>query len=140
MAAEAVIFFDASDNQAFEYRRKKSGHLLSKMRFISAQLDAYLTDDLWLKLAAHANTQALKLEVVFRKYPQIQVQSSVMANALFVHLPRPWIESLKTKFDFYIWHDGSCRFMTSFDTQDADIIALDHALNILASNEPTTYF
>ncbi len=51
LGAEAVIFFHEKDVADFEYRRKKSGHLLSKMRFLSAQLDAYLEDDRWLKAA-----------------------------------------------------------------------------------------
>ena len=58
LAAEAVIFFHEADAADFEYRRKKAGHLLSKMRFVSAQLDAYLDNNLWLKRAAYANALA----------------------------------------------------------------------------------
>jgi threonine aldolase len=61
LGAEAVIFFDPAEARDFEYRRKKAGHLLSKMRFVSAQLDAYLTGTRWLSHAARANAVARKL-------------------------------------------------------------------------------
>src|SRR6202000_614433 len=61
LCAEAVVFFDKARVSEFEYRRKKGGHLVSKMRFISAQLDAYLDDDLWLKQAERANHLATLL-------------------------------------------------------------------------------
>ena len=58
MGAEAVIFFDRALAAEVGYRRKRGGHLLSKMRFVTAQLDAYLHDDLWLRNAAHATRGA----------------------------------------------------------------------------------
>jgi len=61
LAAEAVIFFDPAKVKGFAYRRKRGGHLLSKMRFLSAQLEAYLADDLWLANARHANAMAARL-------------------------------------------------------------------------------
>lgn len=61
MAAEAVVFFDCNLAESFPYRRKRAGHLFSKMRFLAAQLEAYITDGLWLKNATHANLMAAKL-------------------------------------------------------------------------------
>lgn len=61
MAAEAVVFFDRERADRFQFRRKRSGHLFSKMRFLSAQLDAYLADGLWLANAGQANAMASRL-------------------------------------------------------------------------------
>src|SRR5690348_4964185 len=61
MAAEAVVFFDPKQAQEFAFRRKRGGHLFSKMRFLSAQLEAYLAGDLWLRNAGHANRMAARL-------------------------------------------------------------------------------
>ena len=61
MAAEAVILFDSERAWEFELRRKRGGHLFSKMRFLSAQIEAYLTDGLWLRLAGRANAMADRL-------------------------------------------------------------------------------
>src|SRR5690606_30773414 len=61
LAAEAVVFFDPGRAADFAFRRKRSGHLFSKMRFLSAQLEAYLADGLWLRNAAHANAMAARL-------------------------------------------------------------------------------
>jgi len=61
LAAEVVVFFEPDLAREFEFRRKRSGHLFSKMRFLSAQLEAYLTDGLWLANAGHANAMARRL-------------------------------------------------------------------------------
>ena len=61
LAAEAVVFFDPARGAGMPERRKRGGHLLSKHRFIAAQMEAYLADDLWLRLARHANAMADRL-------------------------------------------------------------------------------
>lgn len=61
LGVEAVVLFDPSRAWEFELRRKRGGHLFSKHRFLSAQMEAYLTDGLWLKLAAHANAMGQRL-------------------------------------------------------------------------------
>src|SRR5690606_40501465 len=60
-AAEAVVFFDPGRAASFGFRRKRGGHLWSKMRFLAAQFDAYLADELWLANARHANRLAAEL-------------------------------------------------------------------------------
>jgi threonine aldolase len=95
LGAEAVVFFHEKDVADFEYRRKKSGHLLSKMRFLSAQLDAYLENDRWLKAAAHANALARKLGDALAQLPGAELADPVEANAVFVRLPDETVARLR---------------------------------------------
>lgn len=83
MAAEAVILFDAERAWEFELRRKRGGHLFSKMRFLSAQMEAYLTDGLWLRLAAHSNRMADLLAEGINAIDGARVTNTVGANMLF---------------------------------------------------------
>ena len=95
MGAEAVIFFDKKLSQDFLYLRKQAMQLASKMRFISAQFDALLTGDLWLKSAQHANRMAKLLEQELRGIPQVKIVSPVEANGIFAQIPRPAIAKLQ---------------------------------------------
>ena len=95
MGAEAVIFFDAALVRDFEYRRKKGGHLISKMRFVSAQLEAYLTDGLWLQNAAMANRSAAGLADGLRGISDIEIVYPVEANAVFAQVPDRIVERLR---------------------------------------------
>ena len=83
LAAEAVIVFDPERAWEFELRRKRGGHLFSKMRFLSAQMEAYLTDDLWLKLAGHANRMADLLADGINAADGSNVTNAIGANMLF---------------------------------------------------------
>jgi threonine aldolase len=82
LAAEAVIFFDPHRAAGMPERRKRGGHLISKHRFLAAQIDAYLADDLWLKLARHANAMADRLAAA-----ELVPVWPVEANEVFVALP-----------------------------------------------------
>jgi len=123
-AAEAVIFFDKARAADFEFRRKRGGHLFSKMRFLSVQLEAYLTDDLWLRNARHANAMASQLATGLAALPGIRLRHPVEANEIFVELPELLIEHLLGKgFQFYRW-DGPCiRLVTAFDTEPSSVDA-----------------
>jgi len=83
LAAEAVILFDPARAWEFELRRKRGGHLFSKMRFLSAQMEAYLTDGLWLRLAAHSNAMADRLADGIAADPDARLSNAVGANMLF---------------------------------------------------------
>jgi threonine aldolase len=87
MAAEAVVFFDPEQARRFPFLRKRSGHLLSKHRLLSAQMLAYLEDSLWLRLARHANRMASKLEEGLRSIPGVRVWHPVQANEVFASFP-----------------------------------------------------
>lgn len=127
LGAEAVIFFDPADVKDFEYRRKKAGHLLSKMRFVSAQLDAYLEDGLWLAHAAKANKLALKLADGLAAVKEAHIVHPVQANAVFVSLPDAMVARLRQQgAQFYDWGppaDGRTliRLVTSFATPVAEV-------------------
>ena len=127
LGAEAVIFFGEGKAGDFEYRRKKSGHLLSKMRFVSAQLDAYLTGGLWLELAGRANALAQNLAEGLRAAKGITLAHPVEANQVFAHMPDALIERLrKAGARFYDWAPGKdgrtlVRLVTSFATPEDDV-------------------
>jgi len=123
MHAEAVVFFDRKLSQDFKYRRKQGMQLASKMRFISAQLDALLSNDLWLANAQHSNRMAKLLEREVRKMPRIKIVYKVEANGVFAKIPRPAIAKLRKRYFFYVWNEEQSvvRWMCSFDTTEKDI-------------------
>lgn len=125
MAAEAVVFFDEGLAESFAFRRKRAGHLISKMRFVSAQLDAYLEGDLWLRLAAHANDQAAALVAGLKSLNGVELLHPVEANEIFIRLPLPVVDGLRQAgFDFYDWPGaapGTIRLVTSFATKADDV-------------------
>ncbi|MDE2133549.1 MAG: low specificity L-threonine aldolase [Alphaproteobacteria bacterium] len=127
LGAEAVIFFDPAQARDFEYRRKKAGHLLSKMRFVSAQLDAYLDGTRWLERAGRANRLARKLAQGLEDIPGVQLAHPVEANAVFAVVPDATLARLRGHgAAFYDWappENGRTlvRLVTSFATPEADV-------------------
>lgn len=123
MGAEAVVFFDKKLSQDFLYLRKQGMQLASKMRFISAQFEALLSNDLWLKNAQRSNRMAKLLEREVRKIPQVRVVYKVEANGVFARIPRPAISKLQKRYFFYVWNEEESvvRWMCSFDTTEDDI-------------------
>ncbi len=142
IAAEAVVFFDASDAGDFGYRRKRGGHLFSKMRFLSAQLEAYLSDDLWRRNAAHANAMAARLAAELTTLPGTHLLHPVQANELFVTLAERVREGLLADgFKFYPWAAGGpdcIRLVTAFNTAEEDITALIDAARRYAADTATS--
>ena len=135
LCAEAVVFFDATKASEFARRRKRAGHLWSKMRFLSAQLVAYLEDDLWLANARHANAMAAALAAGLRGAPGARLLQPVEANELFVALPEATVARLERDgFLFYRWpyrelDDAvAIRLVTSYATLAEDVEAFTAAL------------
>lgn len=127
VAAEAVVFFRPELAQDFLYRRKRGGHLFSKMRFISAQLLAMLQDGLWLKLARQANARAKQLADGLRTLPDVTVAYPVQANEVFATMPDAMVARLKAggaQFHPWSWDGRMHRFVCSFDKTEADVAAL----------------
>lgn len=125
MAAEAVIFFDQKLAETFIYRRKRAGHLLSKMRFLSVQLEAYIQDKLWLKNADHANKMASKLAQGLETIPGVKIYYPVEVNEIFVQIPAIAIAGLLTEgFKFYRWPvaHNMLRLVTAFNTKEEDVL------------------
>ncbi|KAA2236556.1 threonine aldolase family protein [Salinarimonas soli] len=95
LAAEAVIFFDPAQAESMPWRRKRSGHTLSKGRLLSAQLDAYLADSHWLANARHANAMAACLSQGLCERPGVRLAWATQANEVFAILPRSLDEALR---------------------------------------------
>ncbi len=123
MYGEAVVFFNKDLAVDFKYTRKQGTHLPSKMRFISAQFDALLSNDLWRYNAQHANEMAQLLARELGKIPKIRISQRVESNGVFAELPRRFIPVLQKQYFFYVWNEetAEARFMTSFDTTESDI-------------------
>ncbi len=128
VAAEAVVVFDPARAATLGFRRKRGGHLWSKMRFIAAQFDAYLADDLWLANARHANRMAAELARGLAVLPGALLAHGVEANEIFVTLPELVVAGLEADgFRFYRWlGPGSTlvRLVAAFDTDPRDVAAL----------------
>lgn len=129
MAAEAVVFFNQELAKTFPFYRKRSGHLFSKMRFLSAQLEAYITDDLWMKNAVHANKMATQLAAGLAGVEGVKLCHPVEANEIFMQLPESVISAVLAEgFLFYRWDKCTVRLVTAFNTLEADVIALVEAV------------
>ena len=130
MGAEAVIVLNPDLADAVPFLRKSAMQLASKMRFVSAQLSALLTDDLWQRNASHANAMARRLEAAVRVIPGVQVMRRVDANAVFAILPADVTERLQRDYRFYTWddHTGEVRWMCSWDTTPEDVDAFAAAV------------
>jgi len=137
MAAEAVVFFNQAKAETFSYRRKRSGHLFSKMRFLSAQLEAYIKDNLWLRNATHANQMADHLAAGLSSLPGVKLCHRVEANEVFIQLPEALIEGLFAEgFNFYRWEgeeSTTVRLVTAFNTTEEDVTALIEAARAIFS-------
>jgi threonine aldolase len=127
LGAEAVVFFNPDDAGDFEYRRKKGGHLVSKMRFVSAQLEAYVQDGLWLKAAARANALAARLADGLRALNSVRITVPVETNMVFAEVPLEMAERLRgAGAVFYDWRPPAGgrvlnRLATSFATPEEDV-------------------
>ncbi len=127
MAAEIVVFFDPAMARDFEYRRKRGGHLVSKMRLLSAQLDAYFTDGLWLANARHANAMARRLVAGLTALKGTSLLYPVDANEIFVVLPAPVHDALQAAgAKYHPWPsdrpgERAFRLVTAFDTDPAAV-------------------
>ena len=123
MYGEAVVFMDRDQAHDFKYLRKQGMQLASKMRYIAAQFERYLDEDIWLTNASHANRMAQLLEAEVMKIKGIRITQPVQANAVFAILPKEIIPVLQKEFFFYVWNEasGEVRWMCSYDTTEEDI-------------------
>ncbi|OQC07258.1 MAG: Low specificity L-threonine aldolase [Candidatus Cloacimonetes bacterium ADurb.Bin089] len=123
LCGEAMISFRPELTSAMRFYRKQASQLLSKMRFISAQYQAYLEDDLYLKNALSANAMAKLLAERLSEIPELILTQEVAVNSVFVVLPRKIIEPLQRKYHFYTWNEenNEVRLMCSFNTTEKHI-------------------
>jgi threonine aldolase len=130
LCAEAVVFFTPALARDFDRRRKRAGHLWSKMRFLSAQLLAYFHDELWLNNARRANSMARRLSQGLERVAGAKLLHPVDANEVFATLPEAIVAALQREgFGFYRWpwcapeNGVAIRLVTSYATRGEDVDA-----------------
>ena len=132
LAAEALLFFNRPElRETAERLRKRSGHLLSKMRYLSAQLLAYINDDLWLDLAGHSNQQAAHFSYAVGQHPHARLEFPVHANEVFVNWsPEGFRRLEEAGIQFLGWpgRDDLARFVFSHCTSSEETEQLCAAL------------
>ncbi len=123
LGAEAIVLLNPQLAHDFLYIRKQSMQLASKMRFLAAQFDALLTNDLWLRCAGNANAMASRLVGALVGVPGLAITRPVETNAVFATLPLAVTESLQRDFPFYTWDEAASevRWMCSWDTTEEDV-------------------
>ena len=133
MGVEAVILFDPQKAWEFELRRKRGGHLFSKHRYLSAQMQAYLKDDLWLTLARHANAMAARLSAGILDIDGAKLMHPTMGNQVFAYWPRAGHrKAMDAGAKYYFWPfdqslEGpdeellSARLVPSWSTTEAQV-------------------
>ncbi len=132
MGADAIVSFDARASAELRYRLKRAGHVPSKLRFLSAQLLAMLTDDLWLRLAARANAAAARLVAGLRELGLVPLERTEV-NMVFLALDAATVTALaQAGLLFHELTPGTVRLVTSWQTTDAEIDdALTRAATVL---------
>lgn len=135
---EAVVVLDPARVRGMLYLRKLATQLNSKMRFVSAQLEAMVADGLWLRSAAHSNAMAARLAAGVAGIEGVEITAPVAANAVFARVPREVVEAVQPQFPFYLWDESDperpvARWMCSFDLTEADVDAFVEAIRTAAS-------
>jgi threonine aldolase len=140
MFGEAVLIFNEKFQADFKYIRKQGMQLHSKMRYIAAQFNAYLQDDLWLRNARQANAMARFLAEQLKALPAIRLTQKVQTNAVFARVPHGLIEPLQKEYFFYIWNalQNEVRWMTAFDTTEEDVLRFVQTVGRLMRARPST--
>jgi threonine aldolase len=125
MLGEAIVFLRTGLGGEVAFLRKQSMQLASKMRFLAAQFEVLLTDDLWRRPAAHANAMAGRLADAVGAIEGVKLTQRVEANAVFALLPPNVTEELQQRWHFYVWDEntGEVRWMCSWDTTEEDVDA-----------------
>lgn len=135
LMGESVVILNPVLDVDMKYRRKQMTQLCSKMRFVAAQFEAYLTTGLWRRNAEHSNSMAqlLNAELSTLNSPKLKVMYPVQVNSVFVQLPADVWHALQQEYFFYDWDEAAnvVRWMCSFDTTEDDIHAFVEALKKL---------
>ena len=132
IAAEAIIFFKPELVGNISFLMKRAGHLLSKMRFVSAQLDAYISNDVWLKNAKQANEMGKKLSDGLVKHNSIKLAYPTQANEVFAKFPREMIEHLNSlgyKMNEDELDGQAVRLVAAWNTQNSDVESFLESIN-----------
>lgn len=130
MFGEAVVVFNNQLNEHLKYKHKQVMQLASKTRFIAAQYQALLHNELWRSSALHANKMAQQLAEALKPFDAIKITRPVSANVVFATIPVHWNDTLTAKFPFYVWREdiNEVRLMCAWDTQASEIAGLVAAI------------
>jgi threonine aldolase len=130
LIGEAVVFLNPRLGRNFPFVRKQGLQLASKMRFISAQFEALLTNDLWRRIALHENAIAQQLGDRVRSVDGVEVVYPVEINAVFATLPSAWLHELRERFFFHTLDESEARvrWMSGFDSTVDDVTELSELL------------
>ncbi|MBQ6742379.1 MAG: low specificity L-threonine aldolase [Bacteroidales bacterium] len=122
LMGESCVILNRALDVEMKYRRKQMTQLCSKMRFIAAQFEAYLTTGLWRRNAEHSNAMAQLLQEEVKELG-VRVMYPVQVNSVFVQLPADIWHALQKEYFFYDWDEAQnvVRWMCSFDTTEEDI-------------------
>jgi threonine aldolase len=125
LGAEALIVMRRGESVNVPYLRKQQTQLTSKMRFVAAQFDALLRDELWRRNAANANAMARRLAEGASAIDGVEIVYPVQANAVFARLHPRHITAIQHDWFFHVWDQQTSmvRWMTAFDTTEADVDA-----------------
>ncbi len=138
MGVEAVILFNPAKAWEFELRRKRGGHLFSKHRYLSAQMEAYLDGDLWLRLAGHANRMAERLSKGIASIPDARLLHPAQANMIFAQIPKAALDRATADGAAYSeaphLGESAARLVCSWSTTETDV---DRFLGMLAASVST---
>jgi threonine aldolase len=123
LIGEAVIFLNKELYKESGYLLKRSMQLASKMRFISCQFEAMLSNNVWKEIAEHTNAMAKLLAEGLQQFEEIKITQPVETNAVYATMPLAWFEALQAEMPFYEWDEAihEVRMMCSFDVQKEDI-------------------
>ena len=123
MGVDALVIMDSADVASMRYLRKQHGQLVSKMRYLGAQLGALLADDLWLRNASRSNSMATRLATGLAAIPGVSLVYPVESDAVFARLEPGHIAALQKDWIFHVWdeQESIVRWMTAFDTSEADV-------------------
>jgi threonine aldolase len=135
LAVEAVLLMSSDLGEGAQYHRKQLMQLASKMRFLSAQVDALLAGDLWIATARHANLMARRLGDALAEIPGVALAHPVQSNGVFAELDRDHAARLQGDWTFHVWSEepnNRCvvRWMTAFDTSEADVDELARSISL----------
>jgi threonine aldolase len=130
VAAEALVVLVPELAEGILFLRKQSLQLASKGRFLAAQVEALLRDELWRELAGHANAMARRLARALGDVPGVTITQAVEANAVFAILPSAATTALQERWPFYVWDPatGEVRWMCSWDTTADEVDAFATAV------------
>lgn len=134
---EAVIVLNSALTEQLPYIRKQSMQLPSKTRFLAAQFERYLETGLWREIAAHTHTMALLLRREAETIPGVTITRPTESNAVFARIPQTWVKPLREKHFFYVWDEQTfeCRWMTSWDTTEKDVLEFAASLRHLSGTK-----